>query len=294
VAKPAPVLQIAMLLFLPSLYLSAAVQISKTAAADPAWQQTPHQALLADGWHTTPEDASKLETQLAADPENLAIRTRLISYYTQYIIPEPRAKQVLWLIEHHPEADIFSLAPDLTTTARHYADLNSPETIERGRTLWLRQVERFPSNGRVLVNAATALIPHDPMVALDLIRRLRQLEPANPEWVNWLGAIYARAVRASIAGGPEKIRGMTSPSADRNARLAFSLPPISNERLRTELEITADVELVRAAGQALVFETQSLGATNIPGMAAGLEEYKASGAFGERLLQRAKQLPGFR
>src|SRR5262249_12039310 len=109
-------------------------------------QQTPHQTVLADGWHTTPEEATKLEARLAADPENLAIRTQLISYYTQYIIPDRRAAHVLWLIEHHPDADIFAIAQDLTITEAHYAGLNSPETIERGRALWLRQAERFSSN----------------------------------------------------------------------------------------------------------------------------------------------------
>jgi hypothetical protein len=291
---------IASIVFLLSLYRGAVTPVSaqsRSAAASPQFtnaapQQTPYQALLADGWHTTPEAASKLEAQLERDPDNVGIRATLISYYTQYIIPEPRAKHVLWLIEHHPDADIFSIAAGLTSTAPHYAGLNSPETIERGRTLWLAQAERLSSNSKVLANAAMALASSDSMAALDLIRRARRAEPANSEWVNWLGAIYARAVRASFAGGPDKLHGMSAQSADRNARDGFAVPAAESEALKAELETSTDVELLRAAGQALVFESRVLtsASAGIPRIATGSEEYAASGAFGERLLQRAKDI----
>ena len=38
-------------------------------------------AVLMDGWKLTPEKAAQLETKLAQNPENVAVRLLLISYY---------------------------------------------------------------------------------------------------------------------------------------------------------------------------------------------------------------------
>jgi hypothetical protein len=58
------------------------------------------------------------------------------------------------------------------------------------------------------------------------------------------------------------------------------------------METSTDLELLRATGQALVYETQSLASFPMPRGEADLEEYNASGAFGESLLRRARELSG--
>ena len=37
-----------------------------------------HQAILAEGWHTSRAEAAQLESQLARHPQDVAARTRLI------------------------------------------------------------------------------------------------------------------------------------------------------------------------------------------------------------------------
>lgn len=240
--------------------------------------------LLAEGWRVTAEEASKLESELSADPENLALRGRLISYYTQYMISAPRTAHLLWMIESHPEASIFGLDSVLTSVVQDWTGLNTAVNAERARALWLQQVDRFPANTKVLINAALAFSHSEPRTSVDLALRARAVEPDNPEWVSWLGKIYARAVRASFAGGPQRIRAFAFPGNDRNDRLAFSLPLAESEWLKNELETSEDAELIGMTGEALVLETSSLGARGKD------EELAASGAFGKRLLSRAQQL----
>ena len=52
-----------------------------------------YQAVLAEGWHTSPAEAAQLESQLASHPYDVAARTRLISYYYQQMIAGPRTRQ---------------------------------------------------------------------------------------------------------------------------------------------------------------------------------------------------------
>ena len=84
-----------------------------------------HQAILAEGWHTSPAEAAQLESQLASHPQDVAARTRLISYYYQQMIAEPRTRHILWLIENHPEAEVFRIAPDVTSFEVAWHGLNS-------------------------------------------------------------------------------------------------------------------------------------------------------------------------
>jgi len=220
-------------------------------------------ALLAEGWHTSADDAKRLEAQLAA-------------------IPEPRATHLFWLIENHPEADIFRNPSVLTSTAPDWSGLNSPVNGERARALWLKQSERFATNTKVLANAAQAFIQIDSRTSLGLVRRARALEPDAAEWVNWLGAIYARAVRANFAGGSDKIRSFTGASNDRDARLGFPLPLPESQLLKAELETATDTALVEATANALIIETSALLTfDNRPN-----EELLQSADFGKRLLSR--------
>ena len=98
----------------------------------------------------------QLGSQLASHPQDVAARTRLISYYYQQMIAEPRTRHILWLIETIPRPRSFgSLRRDVVEVAWHR--LNSAADRDKARALWLRQSERFSSDTAVLVNAAQAL-----------------------------------------------------------------------------------------------------------------------------------------
>ena len=145
-----------------------------------------HQAILTEGWHTSPAEAAQLESRLASHPQDVAARARLISHYYQQMIAEPRARHILWLIENHPEAEIFQIASDATSLEVTWHGLNSPADQDKARALWLRQLERFPGDTAVLAGAAQALPVEE---SIRVVRRLRMLGPSNPVWTVNLASV---------------------------------------------------------------------------------------------------------
>jgi len=237
------------------------------------------QAILADGWTLTSDGAAKLESDVERDPENLAGRIRLLSYYTQYmVLPELRSKHLLWLIEHHPDSDVFQLSSKVTDIAPDYSGVNSPD-IECARALWLQQAELYPTNAKVLANAATAL---GGRTAFELLKRLRALEPQNPEWLDWQAEVYALAVRSSFADGILRVRGMLA----KPAHFPFSLPVVECRLLKGELESSSDVALVGSTADVLLTEIAQLKIAVPPADS----EIHASEAFARQLQVRAQQL----
>jgi beta-lactamase regulating signal transducer with metallopeptidase domain len=276
---------------LPAIYGAAALRLS----AEPplprlkqesgivysaGWKRETHQELLNKGFHVTPDEAAKLEAQLAADPDNLDVRALLLSYYTQQMIRSPRDAHLLWLIAHHPEADIFRLGSELTSLSPGYPALNTLAQQEQARTLWLQQAERFPRDTRVLANAALALKGVDGRSSVNLLRRARSVEPNNPEWVDWLAAVYERAVCTSLAA-PDHIGVLTGNGL---GVTPFTLPLPESSELKDELETSKDVALVGETGEALIHETSRL--LGPPATA----EVRASAEFGKHLLARAHAL----
>jgi hypothetical protein len=145
----------------------AAAQSPTPASSAKAASQA-YSSILSEGWNTIPAEASRLESGLVGDPHNVAARTRLISYYYYYyqqMMAEPRARHIFWLIENHPEAQIFQVASDVTSMSPSWAKLNSDSDWNRARALWLRQIERFPNNTLVLSNAAQTLPIEDSIQA---------------------------------------------------------------------------------------------------------------------------------
>jgi hypothetical protein len=208
-----------------------------------------YQAILSQGWHTTPAEAAQLESHLANDPQDVAARTRLISYYYQQMIAEPRTRHIIWLIENHPEAEVFRIAPDMTSFELAWHGLNSAAGRDRARVLWLRQLERFSSDTEVLANAAQALPVQE---SIRVLRQLRSLEPSNPVWTVNLASVYARAVRdVFYAASPMQRQTMRGPVRYRDMwrmRLPAAGPELA-QKLKSELETSSDAALVRVVGE---------------------------------------------
>ena len=244
------------------------------------------QAILADGWTLTSDGAAKLESDVERDPENFAARIRLLSYYTQYIVmPELRSKHLLWLIEHHPDSDVFQLDTVVTAIVPDYSGVKSPD-IEKARALWLQQAERYATNAKVLANAVTVLGASDGNIKLDLLKRLRALEPQNPEWLEWQAGVYATAVRSSFADGIPRVRALQN--ANNNAHFPFNLPVVESQLLKSELESSSDLDLVGSTADVLLKEIAQLKiAVLVP---PADSEIQASEAFAKQLQVRVQQL----
>jgi hypothetical protein len=243
-----------------------------------------HQAILTEGWHTSPAEAAQLESQLASHPQDVAARVRLISHYYQQMIAEPRARHILWLIENHPEAEIFQIASDVTSLEVTWHGMNSAADQDKARALWLRQLERFSSDTAVLASAAQALPVEE---SIQVVRRLRILEPLNPVWTVNLASVYARAVRdVFYASSPVPRRGMFGPVRYRDIwwmRLPVAGPQLA-EKLKSELEISSDAALVGVTGELLV---EQLAVQNEQDQTPDLVK---GAAFGKQLLERARRL----
>lgn len=129
----------------------------------------------------------ELEKRLAAAPDDVDLRSRLLTAYFLDRSPEGRAartRHALWIIEHAPEADIAGMP---------YASLDrilDPEGYERARALWLGHVEKDGKNPKILAYAARFLLLHDRDRAEELLQRGARLEPDDPEWRERLGQLY--------------------------------------------------------------------------------------------------------
>jgi hypothetical protein len=263
----------------------AAAQSPAPASSAKAASQA-YSSILSEGWNTTPAEASRLESSLVGDPDNVAARTRLISYYYQQMMAEPRTRHIFWLIENHPEARIFQVASDVTGMSPSWTKLNSDSDWDRARALWLRQIDRFPNSTLVLSNAAQALPIED---SIRLMGRLRVLEPDKPEWTVNLAMVYARAVRDTFfAKGPRDGRRVFTGSMKYRETPVMRLPVATQsaaERMENELETSTDASLIGVTGQLLVEEIELL-----PRPERDTPEMVKSADFGRRLLERARRL----
>jgi beta-lactamase regulating signal transducer with metallopeptidase domain len=283
---------------LPLAYLAAAahpqsaprnVQVAATLASSPA-EPAPsryrmHQQVLEDGWSVTPREAAGFESQIARDPDNVALRIRLLSYYYQHMIPEPRLRHIVWLIENRPDASFFLAISDITDAAPNWTGMNYAADYARVKALWLRQAERFPRNAKVLANATAALKGVDPELSLVLLKRTRGAEPNNLEWTAWLAKTYEIAVRTSFAGGYPQIRQFRGSAEEREMPPTFSLPLSEADMMKAELETATDAALVGTTGEMLIRECKLMMRDQ-----GAVSEPARSAAFGEFLRQRAHAL----
>src|SRR5262249_51234365 len=120
-------------------------------------------------------------------------------------------------------------------------------------------------------------------IKLDLLKRLRALEPQKSEWLEWQAAVYATAVRFSLADGIPRVRTLSG--ADNNSHLPFTLPLVESQLLKTELESSSDVALLGSTAQALLREIARLKS----GFAAD-PEIEASEAFAKQMQIRVQEL----
>jgi hypothetical protein len=215
--------------------------------------------------------------KLLQTPHDVELRTRLISYYHQNMQAEPWQRHVLWLIEYHPDAPVFSLSASMTSLSEKWTGLNHQSTTDRSKELWLRHTANPQASTIVLANAAVALAETDPAISLSLIKRTRQKDPADPQWVQWLGAEYATAVRISFARG-SRIMGWSG-TGGITRRPGFFVPVELADSLKKELDTSTDQALLKSTADELLLMIR--GDLHPP-----TDEASKSDAFARSLLAR--------
>ena len=181
---------------LPLLAILAAAQApsSTMTAGDvaPSWQWQ------AEGFKTTAEEARALEQGLLKDPENIAIRARLIAYYLYNAMPNELHPHAVWVIEHHPESELAGSEPVISGYAGVFGTQGAQKQGEVRSQLWLGQATLHNDDARVQGNAGTALMRTDQSEAERLLLRARELDPQNGRWEAQLVRLYAEAIRSGF------------------------------------------------------------------------------------------------
>jgi len=191
----------------------------------------------------TAAEAAALEQTLAANPDNLEAREKLIIFYDQAgkVTWEEKLagirKHSLWRIAHLPETDLW-----IPNISKRY----DPDGYAQAKQLWLERTSRPEATPKTLGRAAAFLSSYDKPAAEELLLRAQRMEPTGP-WSDRLGDLYARAIVGSI----DPRYGTT------DAAEAYSA--FANEA-RRKLEATNDPDLLAAAGYALTRYVQLAGA----------------------------------
>lgn len=187
---------------LTSLFVLCGSQILESRA----WSQAPQVVHKLPG-QMTAKDADSLEEALNKHPDDLTVREELIKYYFEKILtskmPELEEKwerHVLWLIEHNPESELAGL-PDAEFMLE--GSTGSIEGYQRGKQLWLQQVDRHPDNQPILHNAAQFLSLYDGKTSRELLEKAWAIDPSDGQTASALAQSYERE-REQVTSTEEK------------------------------------------------------------------------------------------
>jgi TonB family protein len=237
-----------------------------------------YRTVLLEGRTLTPEAVRQFETALKTNPQDLNARTRLLGYYSARAGQDPaarlgRLKQVEWLIENQP--DSFLLRDPAVRLQR--TDFAPPYASHRDtlRNDWKKQVELHPGDPILIENAWASLAGTEfsalggaavtaadytgGKTSVEYLKRLRVLEPGDPEWALDLTGVYA----ATIASGDSEV-------ATERMRVANAM--------KLELEKSQDAAVIGMTGALLYWGTHNQQAV------------ARTATWSETLLRRASQL----
>jgi hypothetical protein len=173
-----------------------------------------------EGMKLSEDEAQQLEETLKHKPDDLSIRTKLLGYYfsrhpRSEWIDGIRKREILWIIEHHPEAAVAGLP---------YAWLDpilDGSAYQEGAKLWKQQISNHTNEPPILRNAANYFLLPDRPLAEDLLKKGAALEPQDPAWPNALGHLYLLGGRNKT---PEEARVAAAAALDQYER-AYALTP---------------------------------------------------------------------
>jgi hypothetical protein len=157
-------------------------------------------------------DVARLERQLAANPDDIATRVKLIAYHgrgDRSAHPEDRGKAVehaIWLIEHHPESALARRGAGSVPIE----DL-APAQLERARSLWAAAARS--GDAGVLRTAAAFFSGLDPGLHLTYLEMAVAADSSNESSVCGLAYLYALTI---LEGGPLAARARAALDASNN------------------------------------------------------------------------------
>lgn len=132
------------------------------------------------------QDVASLEALVRANPEDLASRVELLGIYSNMAPVPPnddpvrrlaRLQQILYLIDHHPEAAALAMSVCYVPSSRApYA--NEADHLA-ARDHWLSAVDLHPGNARVIVNAVRFLAVEDKNDAEAVLEKAMATDPEN-------------------------------------------------------------------------------------------------------------------
>ncbi len=143
-----------------------------------------------EGRKLSATQAEALETAVAANPEDLESRLRLIGWLDSANLFDHRLRSrkndhALWLIEHKADA-----GPDFWSHLGLNSTLDGPEANLRALDAWKRQVDARPGSTPLLESAATSVQYLDRRVSLEYYSRAAKLSPRDPHWPDKIAFIH--------------------------------------------------------------------------------------------------------
>src|SRR5687767_3020949 len=145
-------------------------------------------------------DATRLEQQLAENPDDLQSRLKLMAYHQRGDRgghQEDRARRLqhaLWLIEHHPESEILR-SPVSRFSKR---DL-TPAEYQRAIDLWHAAAKGKPADAAVQWGAASFFEELDAGLLMHYLEATAAADPNHPFALRPLAHLYALSL---LEGGP--------------------------------------------------------------------------------------------
>jgi len=189
-----------------------------------------------------------LENRLTTNPEDLAARTRLLGYYfasAQRAIGADatraaRRRHIVWMIEHHPEAEATTLSEMTIDPAGHA--LADPDGYTDAKTRWLAQIDRHKDDARVLLHAARFFRLPDRTLSLDLLKQAVRLSPTDANAARELGYTYA----ITILG----VTMINNNGLPMNADPAAAAGPLATQSI-ADVRASSNLAVIRSAGAIL-------------------------------------------
>jgi tetratricopeptide (TPR) repeat protein len=145
--------------------------------------------LALSGSELSEAEARELEKQVENNPDDISSRTRLLGFYflkqtESETIRKLRGAHILWFIKNRPDSE-------LAGTPYVQIDEVSDPVYGEAKQSWLEQVQKDPSDSKILENAANFFTLTDKSESESLLIKGYEIEPSNYNWPNKLGDLYS-------------------------------------------------------------------------------------------------------
>jgi hypothetical protein len=239
-----------------------------------------------EGLNLTQDGANAAENKLKTVPDDAISHCKLIPYY--FFHEESRInwqKHLFWLIDHHPESEVFDTPAPVTYMVRTNASqLPSSEQLLEFKRHWEQAAAAHPGNAAVLLHTASAfsgqvlnsttdVSAQDYGLGFAYARKAVEADNKCVRCRNMLGSFIGRG----ILGFP--------PTMQANWTCVPKTPVMVKmmSDLRKEIESSTDPEIIVAAGESIT------GFASVYGSHCGGNIADAD-AYGMKLLRRATSL----